>query len=64
MAINEKADIQIRKNGKFGVFAFILYSLFAIVAFWFPLAIAIITTLTWVFWLIFGINIKHEETPA
>jgi len=58
---NEKATISIRKNGKFGYFAFILYAVCAVTAFWFPLTIAAITTLTWIFWLIHGINIKHEE---
>ena len=58
---SEKATLQIRKNGQFGYFAFVLYSLCAIIAIWFPLAIAIITTITWIFWLIHGINIKHEE---
>lgn len=58
---SEKATLQIRKNGQFGYFAFILYSLCAIIAIWFPLAIAITTTITWIFWLIHGINIKHEE---
>ncbi len=61
LAKSEKAALQIRKNGQFGYFAFILYTLFAIMAIWFPLAIAIVTTLTWIFWLIYGISIKHEE---
>lgn len=56
-----KATLQIRKNGQFGYFAFVLYTLCAIIAIWFPLAIAIITTISWIFWLINGINIKHEE---
>ena len=58
---NEKSALTIRKNGKFGYFAFALYSLCAILAIWFPLAIAIFTLLTWIFWLIWGISIKHEE---
>jgi fatty acid desaturase len=49
-----------RKNRTYGYFAFVLYTIFAIIAFWFPLTIAIITTITWIFWLIVGINIKHE----
>ena len=57
---NEKSILQIRNNGKFGYFAFVLYSLCAIIAIWFPLAIAVVTTLTWIFWLIWGIRIKHE----
>ena len=57
---NEKSTLTIRENGKFGYFAFALYSLCAIIAFWFPFTIAIITTITWIFWLIWGIRIKHE----
>jgi uncharacterized membrane protein len=58
---NEKAIFAIRRNGKFGYFAFALYSICTIAAFWFPLTIFIFTTLTWFFWLIHGINISHEE---
>jgi uncharacterized membrane protein len=57
---SEKANLQIRKNGQFAYFAFVLYALCAIIAIWFPLAIAIITTITWIFWLIHGIRIKNE----
>lgn len=58
---SEKANLQIRKNGQYAFFAFGLYTLSAIIAIWLPLTIAIITTITWIFWLIHGINIKHEE---
>lgn len=57
---NENAALTIRKNTMFGYFAFVLYTLCAIVAVWFPLAIAISTTLIWIFWLIWGIGIKNE----
>jgi uncharacterized membrane protein len=58
---DEKSAQTIRKNGKFGYFAFTLYSICAITAFWFPLTIAMITFITWIFWLIRGNSIKHEE---
>jgi uncharacterized membrane protein len=58
---SEKAMLEIRANLKYGFYALILYSLFAIVAIWFPLAIAIITTISWIFWLIWGISIRQEE---
>ena len=58
---NEAANIKIMKNGRFGFFAFALYGICGILAIWFPLIIALFTTLTWIFWLIFGINIKHED---
>ena len=59
---NAKATLLIRNNRKYGYYAFLLYTLCAIAASWFPLSIAIFTTLTWVFWLILGINIEPEET--
>ncbi|MEP7322457.1 MAG: TMEM175 family protein [Saprospiraceae bacterium] len=57
---SEKARLQIKINGLNGSYAFVLYSLFAMLAIWFPLTIAILTTITWIFWLIYGINIKDE----
>jgi uncharacterized membrane protein len=56
-----KARQGIRKNGVHGSVAFVLYTICAILAFWFPVAIAVFTTLTWIFWLIFGINFRYEE---
>lgn len=57
---NEKSKSHIRNSGKFGYFAFVFYSLCAILAIWLPLTIAVITTISWIFWLIYGIRIKHE----
>jgi uncharacterized membrane protein len=57
---SEYAISEIRKNRLYGYFAFVLYTLCAMLAFWFPLAIAALTALTWIFWLLAGINIKHE----
>lgn len=51
---------QLKTNGRNGYYAFAFYSLLAILALWFPLPVVIITTLSWVFWLIYGINVKHE----
>lgn len=59
---SEKAASTMRDSGKFGYFAFAVYSLCAIIAFWFPLAIAIITTLIWILWLIWGISMKRGQT--
>jgi uncharacterized membrane protein len=57
---SEKASLQIRKNGQYAFVAFGFYTLCAIIAIWFPLTIAIVTTLIWIVWLIHGINIKNE----
>ena len=58
---NEKSTLTIRESRKFSFFAFVLYSLCAIAATWFPLTIAIVTTLSWLFWLIYGFSIKQEK---
>jgi len=57
---NENSLHVITTNRKFGFFAFTLYTLLSIFAIWFPFTIAIITTLTWIFWLIHGIRIKQD----
>lgn len=56
-----KADFQIRKNGNYGYAAFFLYAILAILAFWFPLMVALFTTITWILWLILGMNVKYED---
>jgi TMEM175 potassium channel family protein len=58
---SEKSKMAMLADRKFGYFAFTLYSLCAIIAFWFPLAIAIITIITWIFWLVYGLGIRHQE---
>jgi uncharacterized membrane protein len=58
---NKKANLTIQNNLKFAYFAFVLYSLCAIIAFWFPLIIAIVTTISWIFWLIYGLSVKNED---
>ncbi len=55
---DEQSIMRIRDSNRYGYFAFIIYSLCAVIAFWFPLTIAIVTTLIWVFWLIWGIMVK------
>jgi len=58
---NEAAELTIRKNGRFGYFAFALYSVFTVLAIWFPFPISIATAITWLFWLMYGITVKHKE---
>jgi uncharacterized membrane protein len=57
---DEKSLVTIRNGGKYAYFAIAIYSLCAIMAIWFPLTIALITALIFIFWLMFGINLKHE----
>lgn len=60
LTINEKATVIARATYRNGYSALIIYALCTIIAFWFPLIIALLITLIWVFWLIHGINIKGE----
>lgn len=57
---DEKSALTIRQGKKYGYFAFSIYSLCAVIAFWFPLTIAIITTCIWICWLILAIKFRHE----
>jgi uncharacterized membrane protein len=56
---DEKSFRTINNNRRFGYFALSLYSACTIIAFWFPLTIALITTVSWIFWLAYGISIKN-----
>ena len=60
LAKSEKATAQIHTNLRYGYFAIAGYSLLAIVAFWFPLTVATVTAISWLFWLITGIIIKND----
>jgi uncharacterized membrane protein len=42
-------------------FAFVIYSACTILAFWFPLTVAITLTVIWITWLIFGITEMKEK---
>lgn len=58
LARDERGTATIRVNGRYGTFAFILYSLLAVAALWQPLVIAGITAVTWIFWLVLGISMR------
>lgn len=60
LAKNEGAAATIRDARRHGYFAFALYSAFSITALWFPFAVAIVTTLSWIFWLMLSVRLKHE----
>ena len=53
---DEKSTLAMRNNRRNGYFALVLYSLLALIAFWFPLGIAIVTTMLWAYWLAFGLR--------
>src|SRR5215468_1584011 len=53
---DEKAAWLVREGERNGYMALVVYSLLALLAFWFPLAMAIVTTMLWVYWLTFSLK--------
>ena len=59
LAVDEPAAAAIRSNARNGYFAIVFYALLAIVAIWLPIPVAVVTTLSWLFWLVLGLRMKH-----
>lgn len=57
---NEKSTAAMRKIQKTGYFSLAINTALTILAFWFPLAVAIIISILWISWLVIGMNIKGE----
>ena len=53
---DEKSTLVMRHNRRNGYFALVVYSLLALVALWFPLGVAIVTTMLWTYWLAFSLR--------
>jgi len=53
---DDKSTSLMRDNRRSGYLAFVVYSLLALIAVWFPLAIAIVTTMLWAYWLTFSLR--------
>ena len=53
---DEKSVVLVRHGHRNGYFALVIYSLLAVTAVWFPLTIAIVTTLLWAYWLAFSLS--------
>jgi uncharacterized membrane protein len=56
LAKDERAARLVRDGRRNGYIALVVYSLLALLAFWFPLAIAIVTTMLWAYWLAFSLR--------
>lgn len=56
LAKDEKSAALVRDARRNGYFAFVVYSLLALIAVWFPLVIAIVTTMLWAYWLTFSLR--------
>lgn len=57
---NEKSTKAILENHRYSYFAFTLYTICAVLAFWFPHTIAIVITISWAIWLIISFNVKGD----
>src|SRR5258706_9185234 len=53
---DERSTVVMREMHRNGYFACVVYSLLALMAFWFPLAIGIVTTMLWAYWLGLGLR--------
>jgi uncharacterized membrane protein len=57
---NERAAAQVRRGLRNAYFAITLYTACAIVAVWLPLAAAVVITLMWIYWVIYGLRSAEE----
>ncbi len=57
---SEKAVHFARLNLKRSYYAMALYALCTVLAFWFPLTIAVFVALTWIVWLVNGVSLKDD----
>jgi uncharacterized membrane protein len=53
---DEKSAVLVRDAQRNGYSALAVYSLLALLAAWFPLAIAVVTTMLWAYWLTFSLR--------
>ncbi|HTF29686.1 MAG TPA: TMEM175 family protein, partial [Flavitalea sp.] len=60
LAKNAAAEAAMKTLSRNVRFAFILYLLCTVLAFWFPTLISIIITLSWVYWFILSFQIQNE----
>ena len=56
LAKDEQSVALVRAGYRGGYFASVVYSLLALAAVWFPLAVAIVTTMLWAYWLAFSLR--------
>ena len=58
---DERATSTMGEQKRRAYFAFTFYSLLAVAALWFPVAVAVVTTASWLFWLTLGLRINTPE---
>jgi hypothetical protein len=61
---DEKSAALARDGHRNGYFAFVVYSLLALIAVWFPLAVVIVTTMLWAYWLTLSLRADQRAGSA
>ena len=59
LARDVDAEGSLRKNERSAYGALVLYSLLSIIAVWLPTVVAMLTTATWIVWLVISLRAKH-----
>jgi uncharacterized membrane protein len=59
---SDQSTRAMRRNNRAGYAAIVVYLIGTIAAYWLPHTIVALTAVLWIFWLIYGINIKDEQT--
>jgi TMEM175 potassium channel family protein len=59
ITVDERATAALRTNRRHAYFALIFYAVLAVTALWFPLTMAMVSALSWLFWLVLGVRMKH-----
>jgi uncharacterized membrane protein len=59
LVADEAAALEVHVNLRHGFQALAFYSLLAVLAFWVPFATAVVTTVSWIFWLVLGVRMRH-----
>ena len=57
---DEKSTSKMKEMKRNAYFAVLLYTICAVVAFWFPLTIAGVITVIWIIWLVYGMSLTEK----
>ena len=60
LAVDDRAATTLRTNHRYGYAAMVFYLILAVVAFWLPLVVAVVTTVSWMAWLIRSMQIERR----
>ncbi len=64
LARSEEAKEKLENVRKQGHTAFWIYLSCTVLAFWFPLVVSMILTLTWIGWFVFALTYREKQSPA